>query len=110
MSVEELQVVAHGSREVVLVGVDLLQTGDDGVKPASGLHALVVERCLQEAGAPSHLVEGLLVELRSRSEILVVLRDHILIRCHLRSHLRQKQLHPSARSAAGSPRKQCRSR
>ena len=56
MGVEELEVVAHRSRKVVLVGVNLLQTRKDGVEPTGGLHTLVVERCLQEAGAPSHLV------------------------------------------------------
>ena len=89
--VDEVQVVVHRRREVVLVGVNLLKTGDHGEQPATGLHGLVVERGLEPVGAPDHAVERLLIDVRRRSEILVLRGDDKLIRCHRSYHLRQKK-------------------
>ena len=88
VSVEELQVVLHGELQVVLVVcVDLLQTGQDAVQPAGGLHTLVVEGCLQVQGTKHHLVQPTLIQRMRRSQIVVM----SCIRCHLRRRLHSQQ-------------------
>ena len=89
MGVKELQVVTHGDLQILRVfSVDSQQAGQNAVQPASSLHTFVVERSLQVQGTPNHLVQGLLVEVSSRSQIGI---SHC-IRCHRRRlhfHYRQ---------------------
>ena len=54
--VDELEVIGHRGREALLVVlVDLLQGGQLRDQEATGLHALVVEACLQEQRAQAEL-------------------------------------------------------
>ena len=90
MGVQEVQVMCHGSLEVFLVGVDLLKAREHAPQPATSLHSLVVEGRLQEAGQPYHLIQGRLVNLRCRCQILILLGNIICHPSHLPCCQRQR--------------------
>ena len=108
MCIEELKVVAHGCRKVILVvTMDLLKTRKNTVKPTGSLHSFVVKGSLQEQRTPDHLVECLLIKWLSGCGVLIGIRN---IKCHLQSHLQQQQeQHSSPLSEAGNPRRQYQS-